>query len=1114
MKQVGARLRQLSWAAMTDGSLTYTGDLQRPGLLIGRVLRSPHPHARIRGIDISAARSMQGVHAVITAADFPKGVRYLHEGAADRAPLADGVVRFVGEEVAAVAADTDAIAAAAIAAIEVDYEGLPAPLDVAAARAAGAPTLHQRTTDEPNVAAKFRRFWGDVAAGRAASTHTVAGRFYFPTQAHVCMEPVITLAEWSERDQRVELWTSTSAPYFVVREVAHVMGLPEEQVICREIAVGGSFGAKSKVCEIEPLAAVLARKAGRPVRITLSREEEFATTKTRHAFETELRLHADADGRLRAVDGEVFVENGAFSHSGASVMSAGVKLFGNLYEPDGMDVTARLVDTARLPGGSFRGYGSTQTSFALECLMDEMAVAVGIDPFEIRRRNANRPGSTTLMGASIVTCALPDCLRAAREAIGWDVFKAQRPPGQGIGVAAGVHASGSHVGPGANRSDSAVDVFFDGRVRARFGGSDTGTGQKTILAQIVAEALGVEAGAMEVVSMDSETTPFDMGAWSSRGTHYPGNAAVKAAGLMADRLRTLAAERLGNAPVVLADGFAENDRGRIPLGDLAARAPEAAAGCLTVEASFVEPTVVMASKVDGRGNVSPSYNFAAHAAVVEVERRTGKIRVLDYVAAHDVGLAINPLLVEAQIIGGVAMGLGSALGEETLVEQGRPVNPAFIHYAMPRAADMPPIRPIIVGTPDPAGPHGAKAVGELGTNPPVAVIANAVFDAVGVRLRAAPFTPEKVLAALAEKQGRGFPTGEIWRRPGRWWIAGVRWAYGRGLLRWLHARQAPVPPALVNEVKSLECPGDLAGALAARGMVVAGNTDVSVQRRQGLVAPEALVSVSEVSEMRGVARRDDGGWRIGAAVTLADLNEALGAAIPALAECIAGIASPQIRQAATVGGNLLQAKRCWFYRNDFPCFKRRGGLAPCYAIEGDHRFYHAAIDGHRCQAVTPSDLASLFLALDATVTITGAGGARSVPMAAFYTGPGESVVRAGELLTAIDVPASVLTRRCRVEKLALWQGDFASASVALSARIDTDGLWREIRLVLGAMAPTPWRARGTERGLEGKRVDAAMLRGALDRELRATAHPLKNNAWKLEAVGGLAEIAVERMAGA
>jgi CO/xanthine dehydrogenase FAD-binding subunit len=244
------------------------------------------------------------------------------------------------------------------------------------------------------------------------------------------------------------------------------------------------------------------------------------------------------------------------------------------------------------------------------------------------------------------------------------------------------------------------------------------------------------------------------------------------------------------------------------------------------------------------------------------------------------------------------------------------------------------------------------------------------------------------------------------------------------------------------------------------------------------------------------------------------LNEALGTAIPALAECIAGIASPQIRQAATVGGNLLQAKRCWFYRNDFPCFKRRGGLAPCYAIEGDHRFYHAAIDGHRCQAVTPSDLASLFLALDATVTITGAGGARSVPMAAFYTGPGESVVRAGELLTAIDLPASVLARRCRVEKLALWQGDFASASVALSARIDTDGLWREIRLVLGAMAPTPWRARGTERGLEGKRVDAAMLRGALDRELRATAHPLKNNAWKLEAVGGLAEIAVERMAGA
>jgi CO/xanthine dehydrogenase FAD-binding subunit len=285
---------------------------------------------------------------------------------------------------------------------------------------------------------------------------------------------------------------------------------------------------------------------------------------------------------------------------------------------------------------------------------------------------------------------------------------------------------------------------------------------------------------------------------------------------------------------------------------------------------------------------------------------------------------------------------------------------------------------------------------------------------------------------------------------------------------------------------------------------VGGNTDVQLQRRQGLIAPKVLVSLGDVADMRGIERRPDGAWRIGAAVTLLELADAF----PMMAPCIDTIATPQIRRAATVGGNLLQAKRCWFFRNDFPCFKRRGGLAPCYAIEGDHRFYHAAIDGHRCQAVTPSDLATLFLALDADVVTSG----RTMTLAALYTGPGETTLRPDELLTHVDIPAASLGRVLAFEKLALWQGDFASASVALSVDVKPGGAWHDIRLVLGAVAPVPIRATATERALEGRRITPLMLHQALDRELAAIAHPLKNNGWKLEAVAGLAEIAAERIA--
>lgn len=1116
MKQIGRRLRPIDWDARSAGRLAFTADLEFDGLLEGAILRSPYPHARIRAIDTTSCRAMPGVQAVVTAADFPAGARYFHEGARDRAPLADGVVRFVGQEVAAVAAETRAQALAALRAIDVTYEPLPAPVVLEEATGGEAGSLHDRPTGKRNLSYAVTRNWGAPEDGRRAAAVSASGRFRFPRQAHACMETNITVAKWDDAEQRLHLWTSTQAPFYIVKEVSQLLGLETRQVVCHEVGVGGGFGAKSKICEHEAIAAVLARAARRPVRIRLSREEEFEATKTRHAFATDMTLHADAAGRLRLIEARLEVENGAYNHSGVSVLGAAIKALGMLYKPDGVIAEGRLIDTATNPGGQFRGYGSTQTSFAVECLMDELAEALKVDPVELRLRNANLAGETTTVGARLGSARLIECLKAARDAIGWNEAKANRRDGIGVGIASGVHVSGSHVAPGANRSDAAIDIFPDSRVRVRFGGSDAGTGQKTILAQIAAEELGVDAASVDVLTMDSDRTPFDMGAWSSRGTHYGGHAVRQTAQAAAARLKTLAAATLGDGPLRLEDGAVRSRTGAVPIGELARRSNEAVDGVLSVETSFVETNVEMADRETGRGNVSASYNFAAHAARVAVDRRTGRVKILDYVAAHDVGTAINPTLVETQAIGGTVMGLGAALGEEVLFEQGKTINPAFLHYALPRAADAPRVRPILIEGGDPLGPYGAKAIGECGVNPPASALANAVYDAVGVRIRDLPITPDKILQALAAKEGRR-RRHPIWRRPSRWWIALVRWAYPRGLLDALHARAARFPsfaePAPLDAVVAPATVPDAVSALRPDAMAMGGGTDLQPRRRQRLAEPRRLVALRNIAALRDIRYASDGAIEIGAAATLARLAQELRQRLPVMAQAIDTIASPQIREMATLAGNLAQAKRCWFYRNGFGCYKRMGGLAPCYAIEGDHRFYHAVIDGHRCQATTPSDLAGVLQALDAEIIVVSATGERRIPIAAFYNGPGETVLGFGDLIRAVHIPAAAARRRGGFAKLRLWEGDFAIVSAAVTAVPGPAGSWQDWRIVLGGVAPVPWRAHATESALAGAPMTRTVFEHALNRELDAAAHPLKRNGWKIDAAAGIVAEAIEKLIG-
>jgi CO/xanthine dehydrogenase Mo-binding subunit/CO/xanthine dehydrogenase FAD-binding subunit len=1114
MTYVGRRVRPIDWEARTSGQVKFAGDLTLDGMLIGRVLRSPHPHARILRIDSRHAKALTGVHAVITAADLPAGARYIHEGARDRAPLADDIVRFIGQEVAAVAAETEAQVNAALAAIDVDYEILPAALDIESALAPGAKPLHDRPGDEaPNIAWHRVRRWGDVVAARKAGVVSASGSFLYPRQNHCSMEPNVAVGLWNEAEARIHLWTSTQSPFWVVEEVAQLLGLHEHQVVCHEIAVGGGFGGKSKICEHEVITAALARASRRPVRLAYTREEEFAVTKTRHAFHMDMQLHADQAGQFRLVAGTVKVENGAFNHTGMTVTGAGAKAIGQLYRPEGVAVEAMLVDTAKQPGGSFRGYGSTQTTFALESLIDDLAEKLGRDPIELRQQNANHPMEETLVGSRVQSARLVECLDAVRDAIGWRDKKAARRPGRGVGVAVGMHVSGSYNYAGSNRNDGAVDVFADGHARVRFGGADTGTGQRTILAQIAADELGLPLEKIDVLSMDTDETPYDQGAWGSRGTYYSGHSTRLAARAMVARLKSLAAQRLGNEEIRLADGEAHSGTRHIPIGELVRDCPEAKGGLLTTEVSFVEPDVEMADKATGKGNLSATYAFAAHAAEVEVDMKTGRLRVVDFVAAHDIGTAINPTLVEGQISGGAAMGIGAALGEELIYEQGKLVNQAYLHYALPRAADLPRIRSILIEGGDPKGPYGAKSVGEVSTTPPAPAVANAVYDAIGVRIRDLPITPDKILTALAAKEGRCRDHAILWR-PDRWWIGFVRWCYPLGLFQLLRRygwplikRPAPQP------VEAIDMPASLPDALKAlRGgaKLLGGGSDIQHQRRQGLIAPTRLVSTLDIAEMKEIATESDGAVRIGAAVTLATVARVLGGRYPVIAEAVGHIASRQIREVATVGGNLVQAKRCWFFRNGFNCYKRAGALSPCYAILGDHRFYHAAIGGHRCQAVTPSDLATLFVALEGTAVIAGPSGQRLVAIDAFYTGPGETVLGPDEILVEIRLSAAALQRRGTFLKLNLWEGDFANVSVVLMAKIDDAGRWLDGRLIFGALAPVPWRARKTEAALRGAIATPENLRRLLDAELDAVAHPLKRNGWKLDAAAGLAERALER----
>ena len=1138
MTALGRRVRPDQWDERTSGAAVYTTDIALPGMLEARILRSPHPHADIRGIDTSRAEAHIGVAAVITADDLPRRT-YLHLGEpfSDRHALARDRVRFVGEEVAAVAARTRAEADEALDLIDVDYQRRDSVLTTSQARLIGAATVHDDA--DGNLALQAVRSYGDPDEARSTAEASVSGTYVYAPAAHVCLERHSTVARWDPVHQRLDLWVSTQAPYFVRKEVAHMLDLSPEQIRTHPVAVGGGFGAKAKAGSHEVIAAALAMRTKRPVRLVLDRDEEFAATAVRHAFSVDLATGARSDGTLTHRDGYVTVDNGAYNHAGPSVAVFATMLASGPYRLGGCTTAVSLVYTNKQPGASFRGYGNPQMTFAMESQIDELADRLGMDPIDLRLLNAPESGDVTLAGWRLGSARLAECLQRARDEIGWDSKRPLGGRGRGVGVAAAVHVSGANAFEHSELSEAAVEVHDDGTVRVCFAGADAGTGQAALLRQIAADELGVAFEDVAVTMMDSHDAPQDLGAWSSRGTMWSGHATADAARNAARSLKDAAAAKFGTEAgrVQLAGGEARCGADAVPIGDLVALAEDSSDGRLRAEGSYLTDVDKM-DKVHGRGHFSPAYSFCVQAVEVEVDYATGQVAVLDAVTVHDSGAALNPAAAEGQAVGAMTMGLGAALSEELVYEQGRLVNPSLLEYRAPRAGDLPPVRAVLLDGHDPAGPYGAKGIGEIGVVPTPAAVANAVAHATGLRIREVPITPDKLLRSLsphtstARTARRRPPPGAYGLAViGMLWIDFVRALYGRGLFKLLErvsrrrrARRgprAPVPP-----IESIERPTEPGAATAAcsdrdaGSRYIAGGTDLLVARRQRLATPVRLVDTTSIKELRRLDETPDGDLRVGAAVTLEDLRRRLAqdGALPGdamVAELLAELATSGIRELATVGGNLFQDKRCGFYRNGFGCYKRNGRTAPCYAVLGDNRFHHAVLGAHRCQAVTPSDLATGLLALDAVAhsVLPGSKPPRGRAVDQLYAGPGEPDLAAGELLTTVEVPAAARARPAAFEKLRLYAGDFAVCSAAVSVELAGDGATiAEARVSLGAVAPTPYRAERSEKRLAGVRLDdQAGLKEASWAWVHDT-NPLPGNRWKVEATCGLLLRALTRIA--
>jgi xanthine dehydrogenase molybdenum-binding subunit len=748
---IGHSVKRVDLLGKVTGAAQYAGDIQLPGMLHARTLRCKVAHANIRRIDTTRALALAGVKAVLTHENVP---RVLHAGsphprssslAADQYIL-DRKVRYWGEGVAVVAATTEEIAEAALDLIEVDYEPLPAVFTVEDALAPGAPLLHEVGPGGNLVIPPFRVTRGDVERGFGEADLIVEGEYEGGRPTPAYMEPNVCVCQW-DGNGRLTVQLSTQTAFMVRGIMAEVLGLPLHQVRVLVDHMGGGFGAKQDLFQSEFLCALLARQTRRPVRLEYTREETFLGGRSRHPAKVWLKQGFRKDGSITARQARLVFNSGAYGSHGPGVTIVGTSSLTSLYRCDNVDLEGRCVYTNSPIAGAYRGYGVVQAYYALDIQLEEAAQQLGMDAAELKLKNAVRAGDLAPSGHSIVGHGLEDCIRRGMHEVNWPALRAAPRQARGAlrtGWGMGCEMHGSSAYPGIKEQGNAiVKLNEDGTAVLMTGTAGLGTGAHTALAQIVAEELGLNFEDVHVVHGDTDVVPWDIGAFASHTTYMGGRASQMAAAEVKRQLLARAAELLQSPP----------DQLRICGGLITAID---SARSITVHDAVAARKGVPAAQFVGTATYHPtkSYSFAAHFVQVQVDTETGQISVLQVVPVHEIGKVIHPVAAAGQIEGGIQQGIGHTLYEDYQIDlkTGRSLNANFVDYKMPLAMDMPPIRTVILETaPDPGGPFGAKGVGE---DPIIAIgpaIANAVFDAIGVRFRHYPIKPEQVLQALQQQ---------------------------------------------------------------------------------------------------------------------------------------------------------------------------------------------------------------------------------------------------------------------------------------------------------------------------------------------------------------------------
>jgi len=765
LSRVGRRSRRVDGHRMSTGSEIYTDDIVLPGMLHGKILRSPHPHARIVSIDTSAAEAMEGVHGVITGRDLPTDYGII-PWTRDEHALALYKVRFVGDAVAAVAAIDEDTANEALLAIRVEYEVLPPIFEPEEALERADNPIHEPRKEglNGNVTKHVRLEFGDVDGAMNACDVTVEGDYYFHGTTHTPIEPHCAIARQGVNGL-LEVWSSTQVPHYLHRELARVLDLDVAEIRVVQPAVGGAFGGKSEPFDLEFAVALLAIRTGRPVKILYTREEVFYSHRGRHPMDMTYRVGASKDGAIRAVDGKLLLDGGAYASFGLVTTYYSGQLLMAPYDVATYRFDATRVYTNKPPCGPKRGHGSVQPRFGFEISLDKLATKLGIDPIELRRRNFMGLGRT-VNEFRVQSNGFLECLDRVEEASDWKNRYGKLPRGQGLGVAGSCYISGTNYPIYPNdmpQASAQVQIERSGRVTVLHGASEIGQGSDSTMAYIACEELGVPLGYVRVFSADTDLTPVDLGAYSSRETLMVGNAVLMACRELKAKVVGAVAKQAGVAPadVRLADGWAFFGRGaqgareQMPIAE-AFMLAEAEHGTLGAVGHYNTPKEgVHGDYRGGTIGASPAYSFTAHVAEVEVHEDTGFVDVKRIWVAHDCGRALNPMLVEGQMEGSAYMGFAEALMEEQLVKRGTPEGglhnaPSLLDYRIPTSLDCPEFISLIVEANDPDGPYGAKEAGEGPLHPSLPAIANAIYDAIGVRIDRLPFTPDRVWRALRE----------------------------------------------------------------------------------------------------------------------------------------------------------------------------------------------------------------------------------------------------------------------------------------------------------------------------------------------------------------------------